>query len=336
MKNLWVYEIPKVELHCHLDGSLSLDTVRTLALMSGVLVPSKDSELRELLQVGKDCKSLVEYLEKFSLPLACLQTKETLEYAAYSLMKDAMKENVMYMEVRFAPRSCTRGGLSCKEVVQSVLKGLNRGREEFGVENGLIICGMRHEKPEVNIAMLEEIKEYINNGVCGIDLAGSEADYPPLLHKPYFDKAKELEASITIHAGECGSAEHVQTAIALGAKRIGHGIALMNNHEILLEVKDKGIGLEMCPTSNFDTKAVSDRKDYPLRMFLEEGLMVTLNTDNRTVSNTNMSYEFLTAVQEFCVTKEEAVTITQNAIMLAFISEEKRKLLLKKLNQFVN
>ncbi|MEG2513341.1 MAG: adenosine deaminase, partial [Acetivibrio sp.] len=145
MNEDWIYKLPKVELHCHLDGSLSIKTIRELAGMSGIEVPPTDGELKKCLQVTEDCGSLFEYLQKFELPIACLQTKETIEYAAYSLMKDAAEENVIYMEVRFAPRVCTAKGLTCKDAVESLWKGLEKAEQEFGILGKIIVCGMRHE-----------------------------------------------------------------------------------------------------------------------------------------------------------------------------------------------
>ncbi|MEG2513276.1 MAG: adenosine deaminase family protein, partial [Acetivibrio sp.] len=206
-----------------------------------------------------------------------------------------------------------------------------KAEQEFGILGKIIVCGMRHEQPEKNAAMLEEIKEYIGNQVCAGDLAGSESDFPPLLQTPFFEKAKELGLPFTIHAGECGSAENVQDAISLGAKRVGHGIALMKNDTIRGFTKEKGIALEMCPSSNFQTKAVSNRKEYPIRKFLEEGILVTINTDNRTVTGTTMTKEFKVLMEEFQLTKEEILKITENAINAAFIQEGTRESLRKKL-----
>ena len=336
MNAKWINDLPKVELHCHLDGSLPADTVKELAKMSGITVPENMEDLKQVLRVSDTCKSLVEYLEKFKLPLACLQTKETLEYAAYSLIKDVAKENIIYIEVRFAPLFCTEKGLTIKQVIQSVINGLNRGYDEFGVRSGILICGMRHEPVEKNIEMLQEVKEFLFKGVCGADLAGNEADYPPMLQKEYFIEAQRLGFPLTIHAGECQSAKNVQDAIFLGAKRIGHGIAIINNQDILNQVKNRHIGLEMCPYSNLQTKAVEDLKNYPIRKFIDKGLCITLNTDNRTVTDTTLTKEYELMIKQFDLTFEELIKITQNAISIAFIDDSIKEELYKKLNKYID
>ncbi len=325
MNKEWIYALPKVELHCHLDGSLSAQTVRKLAKLSGIIVPDSDDDLKQLLQVKDDCKGLVEYLEKFTLPLACLQTEETLEYAAYSLIKDVAKENVIYIEVRFAPLSCMEKGLTVKQVIKSVVDGLKRGYEEFGVKSGVLVCGMRHDQVEKNIKMLNIAKEFLGKGICGVDIAGNEVDFPPMIQKQFFDEAKRLGFPITIHAGECKCANNVHDSISLGAKRVGHGIAIMNDQEILYEVKEKRIALELCPSSNLQTKAVEDMKHYPIKKFIEEGLCVTLNTDNRMVTGTTLSNEYELMVKHFNLSTKDLIKITQNAVNSAFIDDTEKR-----------
>ncbi|MFA9466826.1 MAG: adenosine deaminase [Velocimicrobium sp.] len=319
MKSKWIYNLPKIELHCHLDGSLSGETITKLAKMSNVVIPETIEELNQLLQVTNQCKSLAEYLEKFKLPIACLQTEDALEYGAYSLIKDVAKENVIYIEVRFAPQSCREKGLTAKKAVKSVIAGLKRGYDAFGVRSAVLVCGMRHELVANNIAMLEDVKEFLGKGVCGVDLAGSEADFPPMLQQEFFVEAKKLGFPITIHAGECQRAENVWDAILLGAKRVGHGIAIMNHPGILQEVKEKKIVLELCPSSNLQTKAVEDIKQYPIRKFMEKELCITLNTDNRMVTGTTLSQEYEKMASYFELTNEMLIRITKDAINAAFL-----------------
>ena len=325
MNKEWIYALPKVELHCHLDGSLSAKTVRKLAKMSGIIVPENDEELTGMLQVSDDCKSLGEYLGKFALPLACLQTQEALEYAAYSLIEDAAKENIIYMEVRFAPLSSIEKGLTVEQVIKSVNDGLNRGYKDFGVKSGILVCGMRHTRVERNIAMLHAAKDFLGKGICGVDIAGNEAEFPPMVQKEFFEEAGKLGFPITIHAGECKCANNVHDSILLGAKRVGHGIAIMNDQKILREVKEKRIGLEMCPSSNLQTKALEDMKHYPIKKFIEEGLCVTLNTDNRMVTGTTLSKEYELMVKHFDLSSKDLIQITQNAVNCAFTDEKSKE-----------
>lgn len=304
----------KVELHCHLDGSLNVDFVDEVLRKQGIVYGKE--ELRKKLEVQPDCTSLSEYLEKFDLPLLCLQTTEGLSRAAYELVQDVSKEDVKYIEVRFAPMLSVSGGLTCKEVIASVVEGLQQGQREFGVYASAIVCAMRHHTLEQNMEMLKVAREFVGKGVCALDLAGDEAAFPTILFRELFLKAKEWDIPFTIHSGECGSVENIREAIELGAKRIGHGIALQKSPELRGLCREKRIGIEMCPTSNLQTKAVVDFSEYPLREFLREGLLVSIHTDNRTVSAT-------TVEKEQAYFDENIIRqCTLNAIETAFTNDE--------------
>ena len=324
MKEL-IKEAPKAELHCHLDGSLSLQTVRDLADMAGVKLPEEDGQLLDQLQVEEHCDSLVTYLKRFDLPLSLLQTEAALEYAACSLVKDAAAEHVIYLEVRFAPLLSTRQGLTCDQVVESVIRGLKRGEEETHTRAAALLCAMRHEDPNVNLPILETAENYLGKGVCGLDMAGDEFHYPPLLHKEFFTRARELHIPFTIHGGECKSAENVKDCLLLGARRIGHGIALKDDPKILAMAVESGCGIEMCPTSNLQTKAVASWEEYPFLTFLNAGLKVSVNTDNRMVSNTTMTRELELLWKRFDLKPEQIMAVTLNAVRTAFAEEEQKK-----------
>ena len=307
----------KVELHCHLDGSLNIDFVDEMLRKQGIVYERE--ELRRKLEVSPKCTSLTEYLEKFDLPLLCLQTKEGLTRAAYELVRDVAKEHVKYLEVRFAPMLSTNGGLSCKEVIASVVYGLKKGEKEYGVYASAIVCAMRHHSLERNLEMLKSARPFVGKGVCALDLAGDESAFPTEQFRQLFAQATAWEIPFTIHSGETGNVDNVREAIALGAKRLGHGIALYKSPELRRLCKEKRIGIEMCPTSNLQTKAVDGMENYPLEMFLNEGLLVSLHTDNRTVSGTNLQREqayFDDSVIEIC---------TRNAIETAFTTEEMKE-----------
>lgn len=304
----------KVELHCHLDGSLNLAFVDEMLRLQGM--EYEREELQKRLEAPPECGSLKEYLERFDLPLLCLQTKEGLIRGAYELVRDVSAEGVKYIEVRFAPMLSTAKGLSCEEVIRSVVEGLKKGEKEYGVFAQAIVCAMRHHSLEQNMEMLYHAKKFFDKGVCALDLAGDEAAFPTRQFRELFAKAKEWGIPFTIHSGECGSVENVREAIKLGAKRLGHGIALEKSAELRRVCKEKQIGIEMCPTSNLQTKAVKDWKQYPLEQFLKEGLMVSIHTDNRTVSGTTLQKE------ESYFSQEVIRQCTLNAIETAFTTEE--------------
>lgn len=319
----------RVELHCHLDGSLKIDFVDKILRTKGIII--ERTELEEKLKVKPDCTSLTEYLEKFDLPLQCLQTKEGLEQAAYELVMDAAKDGVSYIEVRFAPMLSTNKGLPCAEVIDSVVCGLKKGESESGTYAFAIVCAMRHHSLQQNMEMLQATRPFVGRGVCALDLAGDESAFPTSLFRELFIQAKEWNIPFTIHSGECGSVDNIREAIELGAKRLGHGIALEKSPELRQLCKEKGIGIEMCPTSNLQTKAVDDLKSYPLKQFLEEGLLVSVHTDNRTVSGTTMEQEEALVKERLQISDEMWLQCTKNAIRTAFASEEIKEELLRKM-----
>lgn len=319
----------RVELHCHLDGSLSIDFVNAMLVKQGISIERE--ELEEKLKVRPDCTSLTEYLEKFDLPLLCLQTKEGLERAAYELVRDVANDDVAYIEVRFAPMLSTNEDLTCEEVIESVIDGLKKGETEFGVYASAIVCAMRHHSMEQNMEMLQAAKRFIGKGVCALDLAGDESAFPTRQFQDLFVQAKEWGIPFTIHSGECGSVDNIRAAIEFGAKRLGHGIALEKSEELRALCKEKGIGIEMCPTSNLQTKAVDRLDSYPLKQFLEEGLLVSVHTDNRTVSGTTMKQEEALVKTKLQISEEMWIQCTKNAIATAFASDEIKKELMRRI-----
>lgn len=315
--------LPKVELHCHLDGSLSQEFIekrlgRTVS--------------QEELSVADDCTSLAEYLEKFDLPGKCLMDEEGLEEAGYDVLKGMSKENVCYAEIRFAPLLSETEQMNCAKVIEAVLKGLERGREDFGIEFGLIACAMRHHSEEENSRMIKTAREYLGHGICAADLAGAEAAYPMTEFINLFQNTHKFGMPFTIHAGECGSVANITDAVAVGAKRIGHGIAMRGNKELQKELAGKNIGIEMCPISNLQTKAVQSTSDYPMREFLDAGVKVTVNTDNRTVSNTTLTKELEFVQKTYGIRDEEVLLLMKNAVDAAFAGEAVKERLYRKLS----
>lgn len=314
--------LPKVELHCHLDGSLSRGFIesrlgRTVSL--------------EELQVSENCTSLVEYLEKFSLPGQCIMDEKGLEEAGYDVLKSMSLENVRYAEIRFAPLLSETSSMNCHSVIEALLKGLERGRADFGTRFGVITCAMRHHSQEDNSRMIKTAREYLGYGVCAADLAGAESMYPMSQFMELFQNARKLDMPFTIHAGECGSVQNVIDSVRAGAGRIGHGIALRGHYNIQKNLADHGAGIEMCPISNLQTKAVKSTAEYPLREFLDAGLKVSINTDNRTVSNTSLTKELKFIQNNYGIQDEEIRLLMKNAVDTAFASEDEKERLYSEL-----
>lgn len=324
MENEKIIQLPKVELHCHLDGSLPM------GIISDLLGRSVKTEE---LQVRDDCKDLAEYLEKFDLPLSCMQTETGLKRASKAFLKSLKQDNVQYIEVRFAPLLSVNQNLDCTRVIQAVLEGLEEGKKECGIYYNVIACAMRHHTEEDNLQMMKVARNFLGEGICAMDLAGNEAAFPMENFQELFQEAKKLEFPFTIHAGECGRVENVIEAVKCGASRIGHGIALRGHSEAIRMCKEKAIGIEMCPISNLQTKAVASKSEYPMREFLNAGLYVTINTDNRTVSNSSIQKEMEFVQKNYGVTDEELIQMTENAIHTAFAKDEIKGELLKKLKE---
>ncbi|MEE1031112.1 MAG: adenosine deaminase [Ruminococcus sp.] len=315
-------KMPRIELHCHLDGSLTQSYIEN---MLGRSVTQQE------LQVDPDCRNLAEYLGKFDLPLLCLQDEKGLYQAGYDFIRHMAAEQMDYVEVRFAPLLSCEKGLSCHQVIESLLSGLERGRKETGVEYGVIVCAMRHHSVEENWRMLKIAREYWGKGVCAADLAGNEAAFPMSQFTELFCRVKDMGMPFTIHAGECGDAENIRQAVLSGASRIGHGIAMRGHADIQQLCKERSIGIEMCPISNLQTKAVESPAQYPMREFLDNGLLVTLNTDNRTVSGTSLDKEIMFVKETYGICEGEIVGMMRNAVEVSFADADVKKKLMEKL-----
>ena len=320
--------MPKIELHCHLDGSMSLPLIQKL-MQQEKKEPLGLEELRKKLVAPMDCSSLAEYLEKFELPLGCLQTKEGLSAAAQDLARSAAKEQVKYLEVRFAPAFSMEQGLSVREILESVRDGLKKAEEKADILTGMIVCTMRNLETEKNIAMLKEAREFLGNGVVACDLAGDEKAYPTAAFADVFATAKKYGMPYTIHAGECGSREEIRTAIELGTSRIGHGIAMSGDEELKKEVAEKKIGVELCPTSNLQTKAVTDFTNYPFREFYDAGILLSINTDNRTVSDTSCTDEYMRLAEAGMFQEPMCEKIYMASLHAAFADDDTKQVLWK-------
>jgi adenosine deaminase len=286
-------QLPKADLHVHLDGSLRLETILALAQETGVELPTRDpEELRRAMNLGQNCGSLVEYLKAFDVTLKVMQTEEALHRVAYELAEDAARENVRLLEVRYSPMLHTRQGLKLVNVVEAVLGGLRAARDAYGIESNIIVCGIRNISPEHSLEMAELAVAYKGRGVVGFDLAGAEYDHPAKHHKAAFQLVRDNNINCTIHAGEAYGPESIAQALHVcGAHRIGHGCRLREDGDLLHYINDHRIPLECCPSSNVQTGAVKDLSRHPLRLYYDLGLRVTINTDNRLVTDTSVSRE---------------------------------------------
>ena len=322
-----------IDLHLHLDGSLSLESARSLARAQEIELPDDDGELLSRLRVSKDCKDLNEYLERFELPLTLLQSYDALKNAAFDLCEELYEAGLVYAEIRFAPQLHCRAGLSQEDAVIAVTEGAGASR----LKASIILCCMRGaDNKEENMLTVKLTKKYLGKGVCALDLAGAEALFSNEGFTDVFEYARSLDLPFTLHAGEALGAESVRSAIKLGARRIGHGVRSVEDGELLAVLAEKKIALELCPTSNLNTCVFDSIEEYPIRTFLDAGVAITVNTDNLAVSNTSLAEEYELIANTFSLTENELMTIALNSANAAFLPEnEKSELLNEVKNRFI-
>lgn len=312
--------IKKVELHCHLDGSLDIE------LAAHWLGKTKEEAKNELCR-SAGVRSLTEYLKKFDLPISLLQLKTHLKEASNRLCKAMKKENVIYAEIRFAPLCHLKKGLSLEEVIDSCLSGIKASE----LKANLILTMKRESSLKDNKKIIDLAKKYLGKGVCAVDLAGDESLYPTSLFSELFEYAKKKDVPFTIHAGEAGTYADVDSAISFGAKRIGHGVQSIKNFKTMEGLKKNKIPLEICVTSNIDIHLYENIKEHPISRLIDSGILVTINTDNRTISKTDLSHEYYLLNKYFGFNKEDFNKMNLIAIEHAFISEDEKKELIKQL-----
>lgn len=326
--------LPKTDLHCHLDGSMRLETILELAQQQGVKLPADNEEgLARAIHMGEVCESLEDYLVAFDVTLSVLQTEEGLYRAAYELAQDAAAENVRYLEVRYSPALHLHKGLRETVVVDAVLEGLRAAKRETGIKYGVLLCGIRHMSPRTSVRLAELCVAYKNRGVVGFDLAGAEMNFPAKAHKDAFQLILKNNVNCTAHAGEAYGPESIAQAIHfLGAHRIGHGTRLREDGDLLNYVNDHRIPLEICPTSNVQTRAVDALESHPLKFYLDYGLRVTLNTDNRLITDTTVTKELWTSHKHLGLTLEDLLTVIVSGFKSAFLPQREKQDLLRHVN----
>jgi len=295
-----IAKLPKFDLHVHLDGSLRPETVRELwALLPASERPSVTGRVEAAVVPLTPC-SLEVYLEAFAITVALLQTEDALERVAWELCEDAAQDGVVYIEIRFAPLLHLRRGLAAEEVVEAVLSGARRAKKGLPIHVGIILCGMRQEAPERAEAVARLAGRYREQGVVGFDLAGPERGFPLAAHASAIRTARDAGVHVTLHAGEGCCPEHIGEALDLGAERIGHGVYLFQDPVAEERVRQEGIPLEVCPTSNLQISGIMRTlADHPLRRYLNRGIRVTVNTDNRLMSQTSSTEELWRVVEAF-------------------------------------
>lgn len=324
-----LHRLPKTDLHVHLDGSLRPETLIELAREYHQPLPARDAEsLREHMYV-RDARNLVDYLARFDITLSVLQTADALDRVAYEIAEDAARENVRYMEVRYSPVLNTREGLSLHHVVEATLRGLKRAAAEFDVRASVVICALRQMSPETSVELAHVAADFKDRGVVAFDLAGPEYDHPPKKHEGAFRVAAYANLGITVHAGEAFGPDSIRQALHdCGADRIGHGTRLYEDAELMRYINDFRVPLEICLTSNVQTRVVDSLATHPARQYFDDGLVITLNSDNRLMSGTTVTDEYVRAHEHLGFGWSELTAIARMGFESAFLPwPEKREML---------
>lgn len=324
-----IARLPKAELHVHLDGSLRPATMIGLARAAHVDLPTRDPDALRQYMLVDDARNLVDYLARFDITIALLQTPEAIERVAWEMVEDAARDNVRYLEVRYCPRLSTRGGLAIDEVTAAERRGLARGERDFGVRTGIIDCSLRHYDPEVSLEIAQAAVRNRPNGVVAFDLAGPEAGHPPSAHRAAFDCAAEGLLGITVHAGEAAGPGSIAEALHYcHADRIGHGTRLFEDPALQDYVRDRRVPIEINLTSNLQTRVVARAAEHPVRRYLDAGLNVTLSTDSWLMSGVILTDEYWLAHCELGFSRQEIDTMILNGFNSAFLPWPERQALL--------
>lgn len=321
-----IASLPKTDLHCHFDGSLRINTLIELAKKNNVKLPSFEPQaLMEFYKYGRVRQTLEEYLLGFEPLIAVLQFKDTIERVFFELCEDAARENVWHLEVRYCPYLLVNQGLSLEEVVESCARAGERAEKEFGMSVVQILCGLKHNEGASILAVAKLAARYRHLGVVAFDMAGPEDGYPIRDHLEAISVARNNNLFITLHAGESYGPSSIAQAIHEGgAHRIGHGTSLIQDPELLRYVVDHRIGVESCPLSNLHTGSVKSLAQHPLKKFLDAGVRVSINTDNRLCSDTSITKEIMTMVDELDLNLDDIHRLLLNGFKSAFLPYEKR------------
>jgi adenosine deaminase len=323
--------LPKAELHCHLDGSVRPETMLELAREYGQTMPADDPDALREHMVVKDAHNLEEYLERFTITLSVMQRAEAIERIAYELAADAARDGVRYLEARYAPVLNIREGLSLDEAVEAAARGLTRAERDHDIVARIIVCGLRHLEPSMSLTLAKLAIAHRDRGVVGFDLAGGERGHPASEHAAAFAYARQHDLAVTVHAGEGDGADSVRQAVHLcGAHRLGHATRLIEDESLTRFVTDRRIALEVCLTSNVQTHATESFDTHPVRRYFDRGMNVVLNTDNRLMSGTTLTDEYLIAARHHSFTFEELSAIALNGFASAFIPWKHRMSLLQR------
>ncbi len=335
LKRAFYQQFPKVDLHRHLEGSLRIETLLELAESHGIKTSSK-TDFYSLVQVQEnDPLTFSNFLSKFQPLRLFYRSPEVISRIAYEAIEDAAKDNVRYMELRFTPVALGRvEGFPLDEVMDWVAESTRRASKDFNIQTRLIASVNRHESPKLAEQVAQLTADRISKGFVGLDLAGNEAEFSAQPFAPIFKEAKENGLAITIHAGEWGGAENVREAIEeLNADRIGHGVRVLENADVMALAQERRTPFEVCITSNYQTGAVSALLSHPLTRMMMADLIVTINTDDPSISKINLSNEYMIACDDLSLPHETLMETILTAANAAFLPPVERQNIIHLLRQ---
>lgn len=321
----FLHDLPKVDLHVHLDGSVRFESFVELSQEMGRPLPGGSPEsARETLIHGTE-SGLDEYLDLFEHTIAVLQTREALQRCAREIVEDCAAENIWHVELRFSPALHRLQGLDDHSAIDAVLAGMREAAQTHGISAGLLLAGLRHRPMEESIELAEIAVEYKGRGVLGFDLAGVEAQHPAKRFTPVFQHLLSHNMNCTVHAGEDWGPDSIHQALHyLNAHRVSHATRLLEDSELARFVADHRIPIEVGLRSNLRTHAMPAESVHPLRRFLQHGMRVALTTNNRLFLDTTLSGEFRLATDEFDLTLLEVENLCLSAFKSAFLPQSER------------
>ena len=316
-------DLPKVELHVHLDTSLSYTNI--LQFRSGLSA----EEYRSVYVAPRVCADLHDFLRYPEPSIALLQHPEAVNMALRQLLRELAHDKVIYAEIRFAPLLHTRSGTPAAAIVDAACQALREGNAETGVEARLLLCTLRHFTAEQGLETVQLVEEFRHQGVVGLDLAADETGYSLNPHIPAFQRARELKIPTTAHAGEAGGPESVlETLEFLGPRRIGHGVRSIEDPDLVQLLVQKQIHLEICPSSNLQTRVFDHITDHSIDPLARAGVSVSINTDGRGLTDTTLHREYALVAAAFGWEKADFQRCNIQALQAAFCSSETKQRLL--------
>lgn len=319
--------LPKIELHIHLDCSLSYNVVKKLRPETTI------KEYNQNFKAGESCSSLKHYIKCADNAISLMQTKESLELVMEDFFDQLIEDKVIYCEIRFAPLLHTEEGLNSSEVVDILCHKMNILSKETGIITGLILCTLRHYSESQSMETVKLVNEFYDKGVVGFDIAADEAGFPLDNHISAFEYAHQYKLNCTAHAGEAKGAESVwETINKLKTKRIGHGVRSIEDDRLIDFLLDNNHHLEVCPTSNIKTKTFESLEEHPIDKLFKRNVSLSINSDGRTISDVNLNEEYHKLSYLFGWSVQELRQCNLNAIDYAFTSDENKVLLRKKIN----